>query len=31
MNQIEPVIDAKYFRKGFKRGHVIGMHFPART
>jgi outer membrane protein insertion porin family len=31
VNQIEPVIDAKYFRHGFKRGHVIGAHLLART
>jgi outer membrane protein insertion porin family len=30
VNQIEPVIDAKYFRSGFKKGHVIGMHLLAR-
>ena len=30
MNQIEPVLDAKYFRKGFKPGHVIGMHVLGR-
>ncbi len=26
VNIIEPTIDAKYFRKGLKPGHVIGMH-----
>lgn len=26
VNTIEPTIDAKYFRRGFKNGHVIGMH-----
>ncbi|MBV8847636.1 MAG: outer membrane protein assembly factor BamA [Bryobacterales bacterium] len=30
VNQIMPVIDGRYFRKGFKTGHVIGMHFTAR-
>ena len=30
VNQIEPVIDAKYFRKGFSAKHVIGMHFSGR-
>jgi outer membrane protein insertion porin family len=30
VNQIEPIIDAKYFRKGFAKGHVIGMHALAR-
>ena len=30
VNQIEPVIDAKYFRAGLKKGHVIGMHVLAR-
>src|SRR5262249_19981141 len=30
VNQIEPVIDAKYFRRGFKPGHVIGMHATGR-
>jgi outer membrane protein insertion porin family len=27
---IEPTIDAKYFRSGFKRGHVIGAHVLGR-
>ncbi len=27
---IEPTIDAKYFRHGFAKGHVIGMHFLGR-
>jgi outer membrane protein insertion porin family len=31
VNQIEPVIDAKYFRRGFKKGHVIGFHFLGRS
>jgi outer membrane protein insertion porin family len=30
VNMIEPTIDAKYFRKGFKQGHVIGMHGLGR-
>jgi len=30
VNQIEPVVDAKYFRGGLKKGHVIGMHVLAR-
>jgi outer membrane protein insertion porin family len=30
VNMIEPTIDAKYFRPGFKRGHVIGVHGLAR-
>ncbi len=30
VNQIEPVIDAKYFRKGIGRTHVIGLHFSGR-
>jgi outer membrane protein insertion porin family len=30
VNSFEPQIDAKYFRAGFKRGHVIGMHFLGR-
>jgi outer membrane protein insertion porin family len=30
VNQIEPIIDAKYFRGGLKKGHVIGMHLLAR-
>ena len=29
MNMIEPTIDAKYFRSGFRKGHVIGMHVLA--
>src|SRR5262249_12643053 len=27
MNQIEPTLDVRYFRKGLKKNHVIGMHF----
>src|SRR5215471_6863426 len=30
VNEIMPVIDARYFRKGLKPGHVIGMHGLAR-
>ncbi len=30
VNMVEPSIDAKYFRRGFKPGHVIGMHFLGR-
>jgi len=30
VNQIMPVIDAKYFRKGLSAKHVIGMHFSGR-
>jgi outer membrane protein insertion porin family len=30
VNMIEPTVDAKYFRPGFKKGHVIGMHFLGR-
>ena len=30
VNQIEPVIDAKYFRKGLVARHVIGMHVSGR-
>jgi len=30
VNTIEPTLDIKYFRKGFKNGHVIGMHLLAR-
>lgn len=30
VNMIEPTIDMKYFRKGFKTGHVIGMHGLGR-
>jgi outer membrane protein insertion porin family len=29
-NMIEPTIDVKYFRAGFKKGHVIGMHGLGR-
>jgi outer membrane protein insertion porin family len=30
VNMMEPTIDAKYFRAGFKKGHVIGMHALGR-
>jgi outer membrane protein insertion porin family len=30
VNMIEPTIDAKYFRSGFKKGHVIGVHALGR-
>jgi outer membrane protein insertion porin family len=30
VNSFEPQIDAKYFRAGLKKGHVIGMHFLGR-
>src|SRR5579863_2506321 len=30
VNQIEPVIDAKYFRHGFAKNHVIGLHFSGK-
>ena len=30
VNTLEPTLDAKYFRAGFKKGHVIGMHLLAR-
>jgi outer membrane protein insertion porin family len=30
VNQIEPVLDFRHFRKGFKAGHVIGIHLLAR-
>ena len=30
VNMIEPTVDAKYFRAGFKKGHVIGMHALGR-
>ncbi|HZU26296.1 MAG TPA: outer membrane protein assembly factor BamA [Bryobacteraceae bacterium] len=30
VNTIEPQIDAKYFRRGFRNGHVVGMHFLGR-
>jgi outer membrane protein insertion porin family len=30
VNEIEPVIDAKYFHKGLGKTHVIGLHFSGR-
>src|SRR5258708_4970783 len=30
VNQIEPVIDAKYFRHGLGKNHVIGLHFSGK-
>jgi len=30
VNMIEPTIDMKYFRAGFKKGHVIGAHVLGR-
>jgi len=30
VNTIQPTFDAKYFRAGLKKGHVIGMHVSAR-
>ncbi|MSV34419.1 MAG: outer membrane protein assembly factor BamA [Bryobacterales bacterium] len=30
VNQIQPVIDAKYFHRGFGRTHVVGAHFLGR-
>ncbi|HLJ47035.1 MAG TPA: outer membrane protein assembly factor BamA [Bryobacteraceae bacterium] len=30
VNTLEPTLDAKYFRGGFKKGHVIGMHLLGR-
>jgi outer membrane protein insertion porin family len=30
VNEIMPQVDARYFRKGLKPGHVIGMHFLGR-
>ncbi len=30
VNSFEPQVDAKYFRAGLKKGHVIGMHFTGR-
>ena len=31
VNTLEPTVDMKYFRHGFKKGHVIGFHMLART
>lgn len=30
VNQIEPVVDAKYFRHGIGKNHVIGLHFSGK-
>jgi outer membrane protein insertion porin family len=30
VNTIEPTFDGKYFRAGFKKGHVIGVHMLGR-
>lgn len=30
VNTVQPTIDAAYFRRGLKRGHVIGMHLLGR-
>jgi outer membrane protein insertion porin family len=30
VNEVMPVLDARYFRKGFKPKHVIGLHFSGR-
>jgi outer membrane protein insertion porin family len=30
VNMIEPAVDAKYFRSGFFKGHVIGLHALGR-
>ncbi len=30
VNTIQPTIDAKYFRPGLRKGHVIGLHLSAR-
>ena len=30
VNQIEPVLDIRHYRKGFKPGHVIAMHLSAK-
>lgn len=30
VDTVQPTLDAKYFRHGFKQGHVIGMHFLGR-
>ncbi|MGA2183656.1 MAG: outer membrane protein assembly factor BamA [Bryobacteraceae bacterium] len=31
VNTLEPQIDMKYFHKGFRNGHVIGLHLQARV
>jgi outer membrane protein insertion porin family len=30
VNEVNPVLDVRYFRHGLKPGHVIGMHLSAR-
>jgi len=30
VNTLEPTVDLKYFRRGFRKGNVIGMHFLGR-
>ena len=30
VNMVEPTLDAAYFRSGFKKGHVIGVHVLGR-
>lgn len=30
VNEVEPVVDWRYFRKGFSSKHVIGFHFAAK-
>ncbi len=30
INQVQPVVDMRYFRKGLSPKHVIGMHFSAK-
>jgi outer membrane protein insertion porin family len=30
VNQIEPIIDAKYFHKGLSPKHVVGVHFSGK-
>ncbi|MCX6635364.1 MAG: outer membrane protein assembly factor BamA, partial [Acidobacteria bacterium] len=30
VNMVEPTVDAKWFRAGFKKGHVIGVHGLGR-
>ena len=30
VNMIQPMVDAKYFRKGLMKDHVIGLHFNGR-
>jgi len=31
VNTIEPSVDAKHFRSGFRKGHVIGIHLSGRV